>query len=194
MLMTAPRAAGLALAITIKPPEVLVADAAVFVAAPDLLNAWLTYAERGDRAVYARTRRIDRGDATAELARALAGKGLITLQQQRHGASLYDYIARRTHLSVIAAAPPAPREESLAPDLRLVLDHLSRLADQGAPCSSNRGIARACGLRDAEAARYRLRQLRGAGAIIVAPVPVEPGRVVTIVETGARTGLIGRGQ
>jgi hypothetical protein len=102
----------------------------------------------------------------------------------------FEYIARRTHLSVIAAAPPAPREDALSPKLRLLLDHLSRRADQGAPCLSNRGIARACGLKDAEAARYQLRQLRSAGAILVAPVPVEPGRVVTIVETGARTGLI----
>jgi hypothetical protein len=136
--------------------------------------------------------RLDRDDQTAALARKSAEKGLITLQQQRSPASrgAYDYIAKRTHLSVIAAAPPPPREDSLSPELRLLLDHLSRRADQGAPCLSNRGIARACGLKDAEAARYRLRQLRSAGAIIVAPVPVEPGRVITIVETGARTGFI----
>jgi hypothetical protein len=182
--------------VTIEPPEVLVAGASIFVASPVQIVDWVRRAGSGERCIYARVARLDRGIEGAVLARKLAGEGVIALcPQSRHaaGSPLFDYIARRTGLPVRGDAPPPPDEETLTPEARRVLDHIARQADQGAPASTNRGIARACGLRDDQAARYQLRRLRDLGAIIVKPVPVEPGRQITIVETGARTGLIGRG-
>lgn len=181
--------------LTIAPPEPLVGGATMFVATAAEIDAWLRRAGAGDCCVYARVARLDRGLDGATLARRAAAQALVTLRQTRHAPAspLFDYIARRTALPIRAeAAAVPPSDDALTADARRVLDHLARQADQEAPASTNRGIARACGLKDEDAARYQLRRLRALGKIIVKPVPADPGRQIIIVETGARTGLVGR--
>jgi hypothetical protein len=183
--------------VTIAPPAPLVLGAYAFIADEAQLQAWAETAEAGARCVYARVDRLPRGCPIGELSRRLANEGsIVLLPQTRREAGLYDYVAKRTALSLLVepSSPQSRRDENaLAPETRLVLEHLSREADQGAPCSSNRRLANACGLRDQDQASYQVKKLRRLGFILVEQVPVEPGRVVTIVETGARTGLVGRG-
>lgn len=184
--------------VVIPPPEPLISDAHCFVADAARLQAWAETAEAGDRCVYARLERLPKDCPIRDLARRLADEGsIVLLPQVRRERGLYDYLAKRTALSLVpkaaAAGSTALRDEgALPPETRRVLDHLSREADLGAPCSSNRRLANACGLRDGDQASYQVKKLRRLGFIIVTEVPAGPGRVVTIVETGAQTGLVGR--
>jgi DNA-binding MarR family transcriptional regulator len=179
---------------TVAPPAPLLPAAGSFVASEQQLREWLIGAHEGDRCIYARVTRLLPGMAVADLARRQAAAGTVTLMSPRHapGHPLFDYIARRTCLPLAEAQPSPPSDDVLTPEARRVLDFLVRLADQRAPCASNRGIACATGLRDADAAAYQLRVLADRGFIIRKPVPVDPGRIVTIVETGAQTALVGR--
>lgn len=183
---------GLSFSFSILPPVSLAADAHAFVASADAVQQWAVGAAAGERCVYARAVTLPHGADGPARARTLAARGVLTLNLARHapGSELFDYLAKRTTVPFEAPAPDA--EEALPWQERLLLEHLSRRADQGAPCDSNRALARAVGLRDGDQASYRLKRLRDRGLILLAAVPVEPGRVVTIVETGRRTGLIRR--
>ncbi len=180
---------------TIAPPQPLLATPGAFVASPEQLIDWAIEAEEGDRCVYARVTSLGHHGAIRAQAQRLAGQHVLQLTQQRHeaGNGLFDYIAKRTCAPWGAAPAPEPvSDDALTAEARRVLDLIVRRADAAAPLVSNRGIAKACGLRDADAAAYQLRVLSDRGFIIRTPVPVDPGRVITVVETGARTGMIGR--
>lgn len=182
-------------AVTVSPPTPLIETPGAFVVSPEQLIDWVIEVEEGERCVYARAATLNYHRALRERAQRLAAQGSVTLALQRFAADsgLFDYIARRTCLPVAADAPPPPRsDDALSSEARRVIELLVRYADQGAPCPSNRAIARACGLKDADASAYQVRRLAELGFILRKATPVEPGRQITIVETGARTGLIGR--
>ncbi|MFN3943914.1 MAG: hypothetical protein ACK4K7_03145 [Allosphingosinicella sp.] len=183
---------------TVVPPAPLGPQTGAFAATEEQLIDWAIEAEEGARCVYARVPSLRFHAGLRDRAAALAAAGALTLNNVRHapGSDLFDFIARRSCLSLARPEPkPAPARtagpvDPLTPEARRVLDHLARLADVGAPCSSNRMIARAAMLKDADAAAYQLRRLGALGFIVRTAVPVEPGRVITIVETGAKTGLL----
>lgn len=189
-----PAGFGFAVSTTIRPPLPLVETPGAFAVQAEQLVDWVIEAEEGERCIYARAATLGYHRALRERAQRFAGQGVVSLALQRFAADsgLFDYIAKRTCAPLAPDMPPPPRDDVLTAEARRVLDLIVRLADQGAPCASNRGIASAAGLRDADAAGYQLRRLAELGFIIRKAVPVEPGRVVTIVETGAQTGLIGR--
>lgn len=187
--------ASLSAHVTIAPAQLLGPEAGAFVAAPDRLAAWAQAAAEGERCIYARAVTLRRHAETAELARGLGAAGIVTLWALRHAPSgpLFDYHAKRTLLPVEAAAPPPADEDALAPNERLLLDMMARQADRGAPASSNREYARAIGLKTGDQVKTLINRLRHVrGLIVVAAAPVPPGRTITIVETGAKTGLVGR--
>lgn len=174
-------------------PALLGPEEGMFVASADALFKFALLAREGARCVYARASRLPRNAEVAEKARALESGGMVRLNVVRHarGSDLFDYLARRTD-QPLCCEETARDDDALPPEERMLLDHLSRRADQGAPCDSNRALARAVGLRDGDQAAYRLRRLRDRGLIRVDAVPVEPGRVVTIISTHAKTGTIRR--
>lgn len=183
-----------------KPKDLLGPAALPFAAEAEALQRWTLLAGPGDRCIYARRPSV-RGLPVAARARALADAGMIEITQQRHesGSSLFDFTARRTAQALCcnewrpeATDAPVQLDDALPPECRILLDQLTRLADREAPCDSNRRLANVCGFKNGDQASYRLRQLRDLNIILIAQVPAAPGRIVTIIETGARTGLIGR--
>lgn len=150
------------------------------------LDGWLTRAKPGDSAIYATGPALDPKNETVALVRDWKDTGEVTCVQRRvEGRLTYQVqrIARR------AVEEPKKRlqldgefEESAAGKL---LRHLARLANAGLPCPSNAVLADAVGLRNEEGARYQLKLLAAAGHVRINKLPA--GRVVLIVETGART-------
>lgn len=154
---------------------------------PTQLEAWLARARPGDRMIYARGPALDPRHAVAALVARWSAEGEVLTLKQRIGGELA-HMAQRARPRP-AGAVPARRlrrdaEFEETPAGRLFL-HLARLANMGLPCPSNRELAEAAGLRDAEAARYLFNKLRAEGRIAV--VSTGERRVVTIAETGART-------
>jgi hypothetical protein len=180
--------------IIIRAPELLLSRpipaGGAFVASDAEFKAWLQRAEAGDRCVYARAAHLPNGCAVGEAARGFAAAGAVTLTRGRFapGSPLFEFFAKRTSFP-LAAEAPAPSDDALHPDERRLLEVLVEHADRGEPCPSNRVLARLALLAGVEQASYRIRCLRDKGAILVRPVPLDPGRVVTIVATGARTGF-----
>lgn len=179
-------------------PTPLVDTTGRFFARPEWLTDWAIEAEEGLRCIYARGTGFVYQVGLREHAQKLARLGVIEICAKRHelGDGMFDYIARRTagEWRTEEPTPPPPERQpaELTPAAMRVLDLVVRRADEGAPLDSNRGIANATGLKDADAAAYQLRVLRERGLILLAPVPVDPGRIATIVESGAQTGMIGR--
>ena len=185
-------------------PLTLYADVAV-------MAAWLESAAPGDELKYAIGPALGRDAPAGLLARQWADEGEVTLFQRRPGPGKpLEYVARRKE------PPVQARESRLFGDARRrqarpvqgaptdfaetqagqVFALLVRLAAQNLPCPNNRDIAAQLELNTAEQARYAMTKLVRAGMIRVeAPSTFDP-RIVTIVETGARTAApaIGKGR
>ena len=191
-------------AFTVLPPEPLGPEQGHFIASEDDLSGWAERAGEGDWCIYARAAYLPKASFSAALARRMAARWMVTLPSRRCPSrpDLWEYLARRTAVAfndrAVYGDRPTPRprasadvrREALSSEARRVLDLLARRADDGAHCPSNREIARACALRDADAAAYQIRVLVQAGLIVRHMVPLSPGRIVTIVETGRKTGVM----
>lgn len=186
---------------TLSEPAIL-GGAGMFAASAEAMMQWALVARERERCVFLRasTVRSPVAAAAVKAAEGLVASGLAMMAgARRHeaGSDLFDHLLRRTAQPVCCdlRAPEAARpvdEDRLKPNERLLLELLSRTADAGAPCPDNRTLARNIGLRTAGQVKSVIVSLRKRGAILLAGVPERPGRVVTIVETGARTGLFGR--
>lgn len=166
-----------------------------FVASAEALTRWAMRAAPGMRCIYARAACLPRGAAGAVQARALHAAGVLAqLHLRGHGAAaggrdrLFDYVACRSDLAMVRAVAPM-RADALPWDQRLVLDALAMAADAGAPCPSNAALAAALGLSGRALVSAIVTRLRDGGLIRIAAVPAAPWRRVTIMETGAATGL-----
>lgn len=161
------------------------------VASAEQVDDWLADALPGDTCIYAHESFLQAGHSGAGRIRAMHEAGLVQLLPQRRVGRCFDYRARR-------CKDPAPRSfpvrsshpGAAATEQQLVRAVLTAAAREGRPCPTNVEIARRCKLHNADRARYRIRQLIELGVIRVDLVRVEPRRVVTIVRSGAQTGVI----
>jgi hypothetical protein len=152
------------------------------------IDAWAVAAPAGDRLVYAHVAPpLPSGDHGGARVRALVDAGLLTSFTSRTDDGERDYVARRTAMAWPSAEEAAREDETMR-----VLSHLRRIVHAGQAMPSNREIARACGLRDKQAASYRLRVLGTEGVIRIEMVRAGgvDQRVVTIVATGRSSGVM----
>jgi len=194
---------------TARETEVLdLVGAAGGIASAEQVLSWAMNAVPGDICIYGRATMLPPGHAGARRVRELAAEGLASmLAQVRQPDGRFAYRAlrlrgvapdlgeqtltlRRQGGSSLSAEGERGDDEA-ASEMRLVMVVLRGAARAGRPCPSNAEIARRCGLKDADRARYRIRQLRDAALIRVETVAAEPRRVVTIVNSGKRTGVSG---
>lgn len=157
----------------------------------DDFDAWVARAEPKDALIYARGAEVPRAAPAWKHAMSLVEEGMITLACQRAGGGITEYLAIR--LTTATAAPvssvPIPHVDETNPS-DLVLREISRAATFKLPCPSNALIAQRCGLSDAAAASYRIRQLVAAKRITIeSQGPGEP-RVATIVGSGKSTAKV----
>lgn len=149
---------------------------------------WLDRAVVGDRFVYAWGAVPQRTFPVWTHAADLHRDGMVRLHHRRNRDGGWDYIAVRGDPPVVAAkARPAPPVGGDDDPAEKVLRALSRAANFSRPCPSNAELARLCGLNDAAAASYRVRQLRDLGRIVVGEQGPGLPRVVRIVSSGKVT-------
>lgn len=155
----------------------------------EALEAWLDAARPGDTFEYAHGRCAPQTAPAFRRAGELGRGGAVQLSQRREGQTFH-YLA--TRLAPVQDAPgeavPPARSASLpeTPEERVLLQ-LRRAANLGMVCPTNAELARACGLKDAAAASYRVRQLVRWGWIRVEDNGPNARRIVTICQTGKRT-------
>lgn len=166
-------------------PIVLGPERGLFVTAPARLILWAQQAMPGETATYARAPRLPRHDACAAAARMLAESGALFLFQARSDLpGLFDYRARRRSRAI--ETRPAPAE--LGADEERVLAILTAAAQARENCPSNTELAQRAGLTSKAAAAVIVGRLEKAGLIRREAAPEPIWRIVTIVESGLRTG------
>jgi hypothetical protein len=159
-----------------------------FAVSVEEFDAWVARAEPKDALIYARGADIPRAAPAWKHAMALVEEGMITLTYQRAGGGITEYLAIRLTTANAPALPvvAVPEVDETNP-AELVLREIRRAAGFSLPCPSNAVIAQRCGLSDAAAASYRIRQLVAAKRITIeSQGPGEP-RVATIIGTGKTT-------
>ena len=163
-----------------------------FAVSVEEFDAWVAQAEPRDALIYARGADIPRGAPAWKHAMHLVEEGMITLTYQRAGGGITEYLAIRLTTAdapAVQAALVADVDETNP--TQLVLREIRRAASFKLPCPSNAVIAQRCGLSDAAAASYRIRQLVAAKTITIeSQGPGEP-RVATIVGTDKTTAKAG---
>ncbi len=152
----------------------------------DELDHWVSIALPGERCIYATGPELPRGAPAVSRARILAESGLVTLTTQA-------IVGGRNFIAVRCAIDPnkpvvdrhvPPQEDALA---EKVLARLRRAANFSQLCPTNAELARDCGLKDADAASYRIKKLIRERKIRVEDQGPNRRRIVTIVATGRRT-------
>lgn len=145
-------------------------------------RAWLRAAAPGDEIVYARGPVIDQQRDVVVLARQFAADGRVTLTSQK--------AADEFKFTAVMLGAPKPEPVMRQPDPESIEGRVLRVlkvaANVGAPCPTNRTIARALRI-EPEAARYQVNKLEKAGLITVEDRGSRVTRVVTIVATGKAT-------
>jgi len=148
----------------------------------DGIRRWVRRAQVGERIIYARER-LEKAVATE--ARTLMEAGAVQLNG-RKGDDGYEYIMARREGSATVDQAPVSLAEDADDALARVMKVLRRAANFGRICPSNIELARACGLKDADAAAYLIRK-----AVSFNLIRVEDRRpkrrIVQIVATGRRT-------
>lgn len=174
-----------------------------------VMEAWLENAAPGDELKYATGPALGRDAPAGVLARSWAAEGEVVLFQRRPGPGKpLEYVARRKVPNVVApkgggrlfgsAARRVARPALGAPadfaetQAGQVYGLMVRLAAKGLACPNNRRIAELLELNTAEQARYAMTRLVRAGMIRVEADSTFAPRIVTIVETGARTAMPNR--
>ncbi len=150
-----------------------------------VLESWVRRAKPGEKIVYASGFAPPRMAAAFQLARELAGVGLIDLHNPRREGGGFEWVARRRAASV----EPPPAEQPALPDhiADKILNILAEAARRGTPCPTDAEFAEELELPNADAASYRIRKLVARGEIEIARPSWRERRVVTIVATGQRT-------
>ena len=158
------------------------------------IRSWAAEAAPGSSIVYARGAALPSG-AGVDLVRALAQAGTVAPVRRRapHG---FDFIAQRTRSpfalkAAVARLARGPvrrnRKASTKTECRALYRLIKKAAAEGRPCPTNAELARAVGLKDADAARFRLRRLVAEGLITFTDHGPNERRVATITETGRST-------
>lgn len=162
---------------------------------PDqVIRSWVADAAPGSQIVYARGAALPSG-AGVDLVRALAQAGTVAPVRRRapHG---FDFIAQRTRSpfalnAAIARISRGPvrraRKASTKTECRALYRLIKKAAAEGRPCPTNAELARSIGLKDADAARFRLRRIVAEGLVEFTDHGPNERRVARIIETGAVT-------
>ena len=170
------------------------------IAHPDRIRAWLSIAKAGEEMVYCsrRTMGLPQRSEGAALVRELAAKGLVhPFQRTIDGVvGQKNYVIRRSLKALpsprpkTAAAPHPPRIDAEAAAINALFPLLKRHARFGRPCPTNAQLGKLTKipLCDVEPT---LRAMEQMGMIRINGVSAPTLRLVTIVETGHRTGIIG---
>lgn len=164
-------------------------------AMPDAAIAtWARGAEPGSSIVYARGAALPAGTGV-DLVRSLALSGAVAPVRRKmpHG---FDFIAQRTRspfslpatVQRISRGPVRrARKASTKTECRAIWRLIRRAVAEGLPCPTNAELARAIGLKDADAARFRLRRIVAAGLVELIDHGPNERRVARIPESGAQT-------
>ena len=159
-----------------------------FAVSVEEFDAWVASAEPKDALIYASGAEIPRAAPAWKHAMSLVEDGMVTLTYQHAGGGITEYLAIRLTTADAPAVVSAPVVEiDETNPAELVLREIRRAASFKLPCPSNAVIAQRCGLTDAAAASYRIRQLDAAKRIMIeSQGPNEP-RIATIIATGKST-------
>lgn len=180
-------------------PLTLYADVAV-------MAAWLDSAAPGDELVYATGPALGKDAPAAVLARQWREEGEVATHNRRVAGGKLEHFMRRRIPPVSNARLFGDARRRLArPALGAPTDFaetqagqvfalLVKLAAQDLPCPNNRDIAAALELNSAEQARYAITKLVRAGMIRVDAASTFDPRIITIVDTGARTAAPAAGK
>ncbi|WP_288016479.1 hypothetical protein [Microcystis phage Mae-JY04] len=170
-----------------------------------LMEAWLETAAPGEELVYATGPALGRDAPAAVLARQWASEGEVATHQRRTraGGPLEHFMRRRMPSvghdglrggpRLFGTARRAARPAQTAPadfaetQAGRVFALLVDLAARGQVCPNNRAIAAELDLNTAEQARYAITRLVRAGMIRVDAASTFDPRIITILNTGART-------
>ena len=172
-------------------------------ASVDDVNRWLAVAQHRDRFHYATRPYLPAGAPGPARLRALQEQGLVILFQQRsqlfHGE--FCYYAQRT-ARALQDPVPAPKLDrayaKLSPRQQDAGDYeagdrllpiLTRAAEFGRPCPTDKQLAQKARI-PVDLVASGLLALRSAKLIVVHAAPAPTLRRVTILATGAQTGLM----
>ena len=178
------------------PARVLPPDEAPgVVASVERIDAWMAVARSGDRFVYATRLCLPVVSAGAKRMRDLAARDLVLLTRPRSAIdpSIFCYTATRSSKPTALTLPVRPRlvapiveaESAVVDALLPILDRAARF---GRPCPTDRQLAERARL-PVETIQAGLLALSAAGMIRIHAAPRPTIRRVTIVATGAQTGI-----
>ena len=166
------------------------------IASVERVNAWMEVARAGDRFVYATRATLPLRSPGALRMRALADRELVMLVRPRstENPALFHYTAVRT---TVPTPLHRPRRDTLAArvvdaEAALVdalLPVLERAARFSRPCPTDKQLAQKSGLAPAQI-EPALHALVMANLIRIHGAPRPTVRRVTIVASGAQTGLV----
>lgn len=177
--------------------------AGISLAAPESdLKRWMDSARAGAKAVYASGPALPREAAGVKLARSWSAAGLVRLHQQRDPLDG----GRWQFLMIKNAVPGADLPEEGSPngsaacsapvrhavdrmEMKAMLALLTRCAERGEPCPSNRELARALNLRTRRVAQYLIERLQAEGKIVVQGQGPRLPRLVTIAKGRRRMAM-----
>lgn len=178
-----------------------VRDEMKMVASVAQVETWLLAAKAGDTLHYATRPFLPPGAPGAKRLRDLSDQGLVELKQKRSDLIVgeFCYFARRTARPIDDALQVAARTARAvlavaASDVGdfaagdLILPILARAAQFGRPCPTDKQLAQRARIQP-ERVQPGFDALRAARLIVVHAAPAPTLRRVTILETGAQTGL-----
>jgi hypothetical protein len=156
------------------------------------MREWMARAKAGDRVVYANGYALPQKAPAVALARTWGAELLVDLTFARVDGKFEYYATRRSDPVGQAASDARAQAVTAAMGGKAatsrVFRRLRSLAAQSLPCDTNAELARECELPNADAASYQLRKLAGQGAITIDDQGPGQRRIVTIVDSGKRTG------
>ena len=127
------------------------------------LERWCAAARAGEVKLYATGPCLPRGSATVMLAREYAGAGLIHLKARRVAGHGWEYLAERASAPLPRPVASVPRRIDANSPMARLRGAVTRAADFARPLPSNAQLATLCELKDANAVKYRLRQIMAEG-------------------------------
>lgn len=159
------------------------------------IDAWMATARPGDQFTYATRAFLPASSPGARRMRDLDARGLVRLTQARcaPGVSMFYYRATRTSAPTALEKPARVQLSAVVIDAEAalvdaLLPVLERTARFGRPCPTDKQLAAKSGLAPAEI-EAAMQALVLANLIRVHQAPRPTLRRVTIVATGAQTGL-----
>lgn len=166
------------------------------IASVERIDAWMGVARPNDVFTYATRAFLPASSTGARRMRELNARGLVRLTQARcaPGVSLFHYRATRTMTATPLAKPDRALLSARVIDAEAalidkVLPVLDRAARFGRPCPTDKQLAEKCGLEPVQI-EPALHALVMANLIRIHAAPRPTVRRVTIVASGAQTGLV----